>query len=254
MIPKKIHYCWFGGNPMPELMQKCVSSWKQFCPEYEIVEWNETNFDVNCCNYAKEAYEAKKWAFVSDYARFWIIYHQGGVYFDTDVEIIRPINDIVERGPFFGCEYGIPERLGEYCACVAPGLGLAAEAGDAVYRKILDEYEAKHFLRPDGANDLTTVVKYTTDLLKPMGFSSSCKEIQNVAGIWIYPPEYFCPINYQTSQLQIGKETRTIHHYTSSWHDRTLKGKIKKMTKNLLGPKLIQLVLHLKRKIRKKEK
>ena len=103
-IPKTIHYCWFGGNPLPELAQKCIASWEKFCPGYEIIEWNESNFDFSDCAYAMEAYEAKKWAFVSDYARFKILYENGGVYFDTDVEVIKPIDDIIEQGAFFGCE------------------------------------------------------------------------------------------------------------------------------------------------------
>ena len=104
MIPKIIHYCWFGGNPLDKLGQKCLDSWKQYFPDYEIKEWNETNFDVNCCQYIKEAYAAKKWAFVSDYARFKILYEQGGVYFDTDVEVIKPFDDILIKGNYMGCE------------------------------------------------------------------------------------------------------------------------------------------------------
>ena len=97
-IPKIIHYCWFGGNPLPELAQKCIESWKKYCPDYEIKRWDETNFDLDCCDYVREAYQEKKWAFVSDYARFKILYEYGGVYFDTDVELIKPIDDIVEKG------------------------------------------------------------------------------------------------------------------------------------------------------------
>ena len=104
MIPKIIHYCWFGRNPLPESAQKCIASWKKFLPDYEIKEWNEDNFDVNIIPYTKEAYEAKKYAFVSDYARFWILYKYGGLYFDTDVEVIKPMDDIIERGPFMGIE------------------------------------------------------------------------------------------------------------------------------------------------------
>lgn len=104
MIPKIIHYCWFGRGPLPELAQKCITSWKKYLPDYEIKEWNEDNFDVNIIPYTAEAYKAKKYAFVSDYARFWILYKFGGIYFDTDVEVIRPIDDIVERGNFMGFE------------------------------------------------------------------------------------------------------------------------------------------------------
>ena len=104
MIPKIIHYCWFGHNPLPELAKKCIASWKNYFPDYEIKEWNESNFDVNAIPYTEEAYKQKKYAFVSDYARFWILYHYGGLYFDTDVEVIKPMNEIIERGPFMGCE------------------------------------------------------------------------------------------------------------------------------------------------------
>lgn len=104
MIPKIIHYCWFGRGPLPELAQKCIASWKKYLPDYEIKEWNEDNFDVNIIPYTAEAYKAKKYAFVSDYARFWILYQYGGIYFDTDVEVIRPMDDIIERGNFMGFE------------------------------------------------------------------------------------------------------------------------------------------------------
>ena len=104
MIPKVIHYCWFGRNPLPPLAVKCIESWKKFLPGYEIKEWNEDNFDVNIIPYIQEAYEARKYAFVSDYARFYILYHHGGIYFDTDVEVIKSIDDIIERGAFMGCE------------------------------------------------------------------------------------------------------------------------------------------------------
>ena len=124
MIPKIIHYCWFGRGPLPELAQKCIASWKKYLPDYEIKEWNEDNFDVNIIPYTAEAYKAKKYAFVSDYARFWILYKFGGIYFDTDVEVIRPIDDIVERGNFMGFETD-PSLTNDDAskASVAPGLG-----------------------------------------------------------------------------------------------------------------------------------
>ena len=107
MTPKIIHYCWFGGNPLPDDAKKCIGSWKKFFPEYEIKEWNERNFDVNCCDYVKEAYAAKKWAFVSDYARFWILYHEGGLYFDTDVEVIKDMSDIIAKGALWAVKQTI---------------------------------------------------------------------------------------------------------------------------------------------------
>ena len=138
MIPKIIHYCWFGGNPLPELAQKCIASWKKYCPDYEIKEWNETNFDLNCCDYVREAYEAKKWAFVSDYARFWILYHEGGVYFDTDVEVPKPIDTIVEKGSFMGCEKSNQWPLGLVWQ-QSPGLACIKKGWISMKQSILEE-------------------------------------------------------------------------------------------------------------------
>ena len=124
MIPKIIHYCWFGRNPLPELALKCIASWKKYMPDYEIKEWNEDNFDVNIIPYTAEAYAQKKYAFVSDYARFWILYRYGGIYFDTDVEVIRPIDDIIARGNFMGFETDPNPKKGDASeGRVAPGRG-----------------------------------------------------------------------------------------------------------------------------------
>ena len=144
MIPKVVHYCWFGGNQLPDDAKKCIESWRKFFPEYEIKEWNECNFDVNCCDYVKEAYAAKKWAFVSDYARFWILYHEGGLYFDTDVEVIKDMSDIIAKGAFMGCETDNKCAPGLGLGA-NPGLGLGANPGLGLYKEILDYYEKIHF-------------------------------------------------------------------------------------------------------------
>ena len=179
MIPKVIHYCWFGGNPLPELSKKCIASWKEYLPDYEIREWNESNFDVNCCAYTREAYEAKKWAFVSDYARFWILYNYGGLYFDTDVEIVRDLRDIIAKGAFMGCE------AVDKCA---PGLGLGTYSGLGLYKEILDFYDILHFAAKNGVLNEQTVVEYTTDILMKHGFRGK-GEIEEIAGVSLYPPE-----------------------------------------------------------------
>ena len=123
MIPKVIHYCWFGRNPLPKSALKCIDSWRKFFPDYEIKEWNEDNFDVNIIKYTQDAYNAKKYAFVSDYARIWILYNYGGVYFDTDVEVISPMTDIIEKGPFMGFEIN---NSTENKIAVNPGLGIGS--------------------------------------------------------------------------------------------------------------------------------
>lgn len=211
-MKKIIHYCWFGGKPLPELACKCIQSWKSYFPGYEIKEWNESNFDVHCCAYVEEAYKAKRWAFVSDYARFQILYRYGGFYFDTDVEVISPFEDIIRNGSFMGTEYG---KNGTFN--VAPGLGLYAEPGNKIYKKVIDAYMDRHFILPDGAHDKTTVVTFVNKIMKQYGFNENDEAIQNVNGLWIYPPEYFCPLSNLNGELNITKNSKSIHHYQGSW-------------------------------------
>jgi len=219
MIPKIIHYCWFGGNPLPASAQKCIASWRKYLPDYEIMEWNESNFDVNIIPYTAEAYKAKKYAFVSDYARFWILYKYGGLYFDTDVEVIKNMDDIIAKGPFMGCENeaktsATPAQLG-----VAPGLGLGVNPGLGLYGEILGIYKDKHYILPDGTFSRETVVTITTGLLCKYGLKNMSK-VQDVAGVKIYPKEYFCPKDYRKGSLEITNCTVSIHHYDASWHSK----------------------------------
>ena len=252
MIPKVIHYCWFGGNPLPKDAEKCIASWRKYCPDYEIKQWNESNFDLNCCDYVKEAYQAKKWAFVSDYARFWILYHYGGLYFDTDVEVIKPMDDLIEKGSFMGEEAGLPDNNSE-CnpglgLAAAPGLGLAAAPGLGLYKEILDYYEQQHFLNPDGSNNLLTVVDRTTEILKLHGFKGD-GSIEEVDGVFIYPPEYFCPMNYRTEKITITKNTRSIHHYSATWQSSY--GRFKTKLQHMLGTSLTNKIIELKAKLKR---
>ena len=215
MIPKKIHYCWFGRNPLPESAKKCIASWHKFFPDYEIKEWNEDNFDVNIIPYTAEAYKAKKYAFVSDYARFWILYKFGGLYFDTDVEAIRPMDDIVARGPFMGIEVPATETNRP---AVAPGLGLGVTPSLELYKEILEYYAPLHFLKEDGTFNQVTVVNHVTKVLEQNGMRPT-NDIQNVAGVWIYPRDYFNPLDDLTGRLVTPDNTRTIHWYTRTWSD-----------------------------------
>lgn len=215
-IPKIIHYCWFGRNPLPESAVKCINSWKQFFPDYEIKEWNEDNFDVNSIPYTRDAYSVKKYAFVSDYARFWILYHYGGLYFDTDVEIVRSMDDIIDRGAFMGCEKPYVVNSSVESLGVNPGLGLGVPSGLELLKEILNEYENYSFFRNDGSFNQTTIVEYTTRILCKHGLKNT-GDIQNVAGVYIYPSDYFSPKNVDTRVLTITENTRSIHHYDASW-------------------------------------
>lgn len=210
MIPKIIHYCWFGGNPLPKSAQKCIRSWKKYFPDYEIKEWNEQNFDVNIILYTQQAYERKKYAFVSDYARFQILHQYGGLYFDTDVEVIKPMEDLLAKGAFMGIEKDA-DKVG-----VAAGLGLAAEPNMPIYQEIVDHYHQVPFVDEDGNQIPGTVVKHVTDVLIQKGFVLK-DEIQHVADIWIYPNEYFNPLEDATGKLTITPNTRSIHWYSKTW-------------------------------------
>jgi mannosyltransferase OCH1-like enzyme len=210
MIPKIIHYCWFGENQLTKIEQKCVASWKKYFPDYEIKKWNESNYNVHKIVYIDEAYAAKKYAFVSDYARFDILYQYGGLYFDTDVEVIKPFDDILSRGAFMGCE-----NQGSIIT-VNPGLGLASPPGLDIYKEILNVYSKLSFINIDGDFNLTTVVQYTTEVLKNYGLANK-DEIQNIQGITIYPKEYFCPDLLFLKLTKLSKNTHSIHHYAGSW-------------------------------------
>ena len=240
-IPKVIHYCWFGGKPLPRSAEKCIESWKKFLPEYEIVRWDESNFNVNAIPYTREAYAAGKYAFVSDYARFWILYHYGGVYFDTDVEVIRPIDDIINRGSFLGVE---SNRNGIYT--VNPGLGFAATQGTAVIGEMVNLYSTFHFINTDGASDLKNIVEITTDYLSSKGLQNT-DEIQECCGFTIYPKDYFCPIDYDTRELKITENTRTIHHYAESWVPRSTR--FKNALSRLFGKRFMSCLVRIKRTV-----
>ena len=244
MIPKIIHYCWFGRNPLPELAQKCIASWKKYLPDYEIKEWNEDNFDVNIIPYTAEAYAAKKYAFVSDYARFWVLYKYGGIYFDTDVEVIRPIDDIIAKGNFMGCETNA-KKDGSNAEIAAPGLGLGVNPGLGLVKKMLDYYDGQHFVHEAVMRNQITVVHIATKVLQDNGLKN-VPGIQQVGNVWIYPSEYFCPINVTTGRIHVEKNTRTIHHYAGTWVDK--KFSIKEFVKKLLPEKWVLAIINRKAK------
>ena len=211
MIPRVIHYCWFGRKPLPPLAQRCIESWQNYLPDYEIKEWNEDNFDIDILPYTADAYAAGKYAFVSDYARFWILYKSGGVYFDTDVELIRSLDDVLARGPFMGFEIANKNRL-----AVAPGLGLAAEPGMPLYQKILSRYETMSFAREDGSLNPYTMIPMVTELLVAAGLKGD-GTIEHIAGIDVYPPDWFNPFDDLTGRLNKTENTRSIHWFAKSW-------------------------------------
>ena len=180
-IPKIIHYCWFGGNPLPELAQKCIASWKKYCPEYEIREWNESNFDLNCCDYVREAYEAKKWAFVSDVARLYALVNYGGIYMDTDVEVVKPLDPLLQYDAVSGFQTDVEMQTGL----------MACEKGNIMFQELLDDYKTAHFIFTDGSFDLTTNVTRITNTCLKYGFVADNKK-QTVNSLVLLPKDYLC--------------------------------------------------------------
>ena len=217
MIPKKIHYCWFGGNPLPNSVKKCIESWKKYCPEFEIIEWNESNYDINKIAYISQAYREKKYAFVSDYARLDIIFEEGGIYLDTDVELLKSLDTLLDKDCFLACELD-----GE----VATGLGFGAVKYFPFLKENMQIYEKRNFVE-NNKYDETTCVEHTTNLLKLKGLKSTDK-IQEIERMYIYPPEYFCPYSLITGKITITNNTYSIHHYDSTWYGQGIKSKFKK--------------------------
>lgn len=207
MIPKVIHYCWFGRGKLPDLAKKCIESWKKYCPDYEIKEWNEDNFDLDKYPYVREAYDKRKFAFVTDVVRLYALYHEGGIYMDTDVEVLKPLDRFLAHHAFSGFE---DEQF------VPTGI-MASEKGGKWAKDNLDYYNGKHFLKEDGSVDLTTNVVTITNYMLPLGLKQD-NTYQDFPGlITFYPKDYFCPKSYKDGQIYLTDNTYTIHHFAGSW-------------------------------------
>ena len=206
MIPKIIHYCWFGGKEKPELAKKCIASWKKFCPDYEIIEWNEDNFDLNSNEYIRYCYANKKWAFVSDLARLLVVYEHGGIYFDTDVELLKSPDALLGSEAFFSFEN---ETI------VNTGQGFGAEAKHPTVEAMIAQYLA---LKPDQEGKFTLVACpcLNTAALLPFGLKLDGKE-QTVAGARILPVDYMNPYDDPTGRMNKTKNTISVHWYAKSW-------------------------------------
>ena len=215
MIPKIIHYCWFGKAEIPERFKEYIASWKKFCPDYEIIEWNETNYDVTKNAYMRQAYENKKWGFVPDYARLDIIYNYGGIYLDTDVELIKPIDELLDLNGFVG-----QECCSKY---IALGVGFGAEKGNEIIKLMLDSYENRSFILQNGELDTLPSPAINTKPLYDIGYQWSDK-IQELhlreSRIKVFPSEYFCPIDYDTGENHVSEKTYMIHHYAGTWQTK----------------------------------
>ena len=237
MIPKIIHYCWFGHGEMPEEAKICIASWHQCMPDYEYKLWNEDNFNVSENVYAKEAYEARKYAFVSDYVRLWALANEGGIYLDTDVEVFKSFDDLLGYKAFAGFEGSKHLPVG---TCV-----MASVAHGEWVSEQLKAYENRHFLKADGSFDLTTNVQFITANMREHGFAQNGKE-QDYKDLHVFPVEYFSPRNTLGEYIQT-EHTYSNHLGLGSWGEDA-KGWKTKLLK-WLGPQNAPRLIKLRRKL-----
>lgn len=210
-IPKIIHYCWFGRGELPKLALKCIESWKTNLPDYQIVRWDEDSFDIESNLFVRQAYEARKFAFVSDYVRLYALYTQGGVYMDTDVQVLKPLDRFLHHEAFSGFE--TPKRI--------PTAVLGAQAGSGIIRDFMSYYDDRPFIKPDGNMDITTNVTIITEYCSTRGFVPN-NRYQIFDGFALYPQNVFCPLNWTPDHSgivdrPIPEESHAVHHFAGSW-------------------------------------
>jgi len=240
-IPKIIHYCWFGHNPKPKSFLKYIEGWKKNLPEYEIMEWNEGNFDVNICTYTKEAYEAKKYAFVSDYARLLALYNHGGIYLDTDVEVFKDLKPLLNIAD---CIFGFEEK--EYVATST----MLAKPKQVFIKQFLNSYHQRHFVNDDKSLDMKTNVEVLTEMLSVEGLvcdgTSQTIDVASSA-IVVLPQEYLSPYDYINCYDKLTDNSYTKHHFEISWGKRSewINKKIKTVITRYLGPNFLNYVRDL---------
>lgn len=225
---KIIHYCWFGRNPKSATMEKCIASWKRYFPSWQLIEWNEENFDVRINTYVSQAYDAKKWAFVSDYVRFWALEKYGGIYFDTDVEVIRSFTPLLSDQAFVGFE---TDKF------LNPGLVLyASKPNHAIISETRQWYDSARFLDDDGERIKKNVCNIFTDIISNYGYVPNGKT-QTCGGIKLYPKDFFCPFDDTTGILTKTENTYSIHWYDKSWMPKRkiLRNKITRIIHRFFG-------------------
>lgn len=237
MIPKKIHYCWFGRGKKPDIALKCIESWKKHLPEYEIKEWNENNFDLSRFSYTQEAYDARKFAFVTDVVRLYALYTEGGIYMDTDVEVLGSLDKFLNHIAFSGFEDETH---------VPTGIMASEKGGKWVYDN-MNYYLNRHFIKEDGSFDITTNVTSITNYMLEKGLNPNNTFQDFPDLITLYPKDVFCPKSYSNGKIYLTENTVTIHHFAGSW--LSTKQKTVDLIIKWIGQNNFQQLTSLKKKL-----
>lgn len=243
IIPRLIHYCWFGGKPMPSLAKRCIRSWNKNLHGYKLMLWNENSFDIESHPYTNEAFQAKKWAFITDYVRLYALYNYGGIYLDSDVEILKPIDRFLNHSAFssFESPFHIPTGL------------MAATKHNYWIKVLLEYYENRHFFDKDGIANLTANTEVITQISKDYFGLRIDNSYQVLKGdVHIYPSDYFCPMNWQLGKIEVKLDTYAIHHFSGSWIEEKekikyikLRKRVGRITEEIIGGKLYNQIANL---------
>lgn len=223
MIPKIIHYCWFGGKALPQSAKAYIAGWQALCPDFEFMCWDDSRISPGENPFVKQAFEAEKWAFAADYARLKALYQYGGIYLDTDLEMLRSPEKYMGSEVFLGFE----------SSSVVSTAVIGCIPQHPFIERLLREYDSRRLIAADGSIDLTPNVVYVTKALEEMGLKKT-NEMQRLNGITVYPSEYFSPKDLSTGKVNLTENTCTIHHFNASW--LPLRNRINRKTAQLLGP------------------
>lgn len=231
-IPKIIHYCWLSGDPYPNDIQECIDSWHEHLPDYDFMLWDMNNFDVSSVPYVKQAVDARKWAFASDYIRLWAIYNYGGIYLDSDIKVLKSFDGLLSEKAFTAFESG-----GRIAAWIFGG-----EKGAPIFKELLDYYKDRNFLREDGSLEQIPNTIPTTKILVNHGLKA-CNKVQRLDDITVFTEDYFSPFNPWTKKTVITDNSYAMHLFKGAWFwdksDEEFMGRVEAYTDSFIGGKLI---------------
>ncbi len=229
-IPKIIHLCWFGHGEYDEKMKHCLESWDKYASDYKIMTWNEETFDLDSCTYVRQAYDMKRWAFVTDYVRFKVLQQYGGIYMDTDMELVKPLDDLLDNDSVLSFKQ---RALGMKQYGLTSGI-IMTKANNDLFDPLIEQFESRSYINENGEEDVTPIAKFLTDLLRDRGIRQD-NTLQSIDGVTVYPNEYLCPtvpLDGEEGEIELTDNTYAIHHFTGTWRTPEIMEKIMEKVRN----------------------